>query len=1204
MTCTADDTARFRHAFLRHQPQRVAVMQPERSDTKYISHQHPISDDQIATHLAGRAAYATPAAHAGLAHLLPLDIDAGGMPAAQALLDAATRRGLFAFGQVDPERDRGYVWLPFNNLTNTQRIHTLGDALIAEVAQPTWRIENRATEADTRLPFARHAWTHRRGVLLDQDGTLLNLDQCDDLNALLDDFFVARYQENAVDQLPPLPEPAPAPARRPALPSEGVTIADYNASTDLAALLDRYGAKPSRTHPRLYHCPFHDDSHASLLVSRDGQRCHCLSQHSDCPLSGRQHDAFNVFCLQHHLNPNDSTDIRAALRQLNHQEQHNDQSQTARVSQSPSQRSPDATRRCRNTLPSGHLRPNRLWLDRGTNTGSDNAAGWLSTPSQVPQPTDNEALTDDSAVPHQSQEIRRKSPPRPDKGLIIWEVTAARIGPHAALVMQVILEHCNPYGYIRLSNQQYQEYTGLSRRTVQKYLDAFCKYGFLRENARGRSRQTNEYLVQGFYDQAAPAPVPGQIIEASNVERGVQLVAPPPDVVEDPARASDQAATGDTPEQIVENSTIEIRVQLVAPTCNHDHVPTPTPDDSLAGKAAHRSARAAPPAPVVVEGAATGDLVAGGDDLVVTGPAGAIAYPAGAAYVPPEAEAWYESVLPQLRPVRAAPEPLPDLPEPVQVCLEPEQSPAPPPQPRRRRQACSDPNKLRSRIIAAERKVAKLEREGGAQNRKQARAIRHATAKLKARLAMLEESWYCPGAEEPPPVEAPATVEQPALPASALVEPEERSGPLVEAAPAERDAPLPASPAAGAHSRMDWLTDLWQDLHEYQARQAEARGDLAHARFLRESAGLPMPEPLALLEARDVAVGHIDAIVPELPRELAPRVRLAEARVHAPEEEVFREAGAEAVDALRGDAEFGTARADGLAQAQTDRVATGPQPVTPLRDGVDGGAEVGMARVVEAWPDGALPPALAAGDEDLPGLTVDVRLLELGDLAPAQAAGGEQVEHTEHFGAVNLGADIGAQLGDVLRSVAAPGGAAGEIAIECVGDEFQRGKRVPLALVQADGEFAERRKGGFDVGATDAPLVHQRDPALDVFGAEVAEHAGFLRAQTVEQGQTALAVGVAGGVAEHLAPGCPGALGLVAALAFLEHSFEDAVNLVGDGGATAHMLPLSPVPGQWRGRVARRRGNSLRLFPRPPPAGGSPAAFSLMETRPGRTHRW
>jgi hypothetical protein len=80
----------FRRAFLRHAPESFAVMlapaEAQRLGQKYIGRRGAITDAMIVHHLHGAIALAAPAAVDGRAHLLPLDIDAGGIDAIQALL--------------------------------------------------------------------------------------------------------------------------------------------------------------------------------------------------------------------------------------------------------------------------------------------------------------------------------------------------------------------------------------------------------------------------------------------------------------------------------------------------------------------------------------------------------------------------------------------------------------------------------------------------------------------------------------------------------------------------------------------------------------------------------------------------------------------------------------------------------------------------------------------------------------------------------------------------------------------------------------------------------------------------------------------------------------------------------------------------------------------------------------------------------------
>src|SRR6187549_2493441 len=93
----------FRRAFLRHAPERFAVMlapaEATRLGQKYMGRRGAITDTMIARHLNGAIALAAPAAVDGRAHLLPLDVDAGGIDAIHALIAEAPPQELWAFGQ-------------------------------------------------------------------------------------------------------------------------------------------------------------------------------------------------------------------------------------------------------------------------------------------------------------------------------------------------------------------------------------------------------------------------------------------------------------------------------------------------------------------------------------------------------------------------------------------------------------------------------------------------------------------------------------------------------------------------------------------------------------------------------------------------------------------------------------------------------------------------------------------------------------------------------------------------------------------------------------------------------------------------------------------------------------------------------------------------------------------------------------------------
>ncbi|HEU4327359.1 MAG TPA: hypothetical protein VFS21_29750 [Roseiflexaceae bacterium] len=323
-----DLVAWFRRAFLRARPQRHALMTDpavaQATGRKYHERSSSIHSTQIRAHLAGRLTLAAPAAVDGRACLLPLDLDTGGLPALLALLDQAAQRGLWAFGQFCPrpgwaEADqRGYIWLPFDQLVPAAQLQLLGEQLIQAVARPGWSIEARTHAGVTRLPLGRHRHTGRFGDLLLPDRTLpIDHDPRAALEALR-----AVWRPNPAAALPPLPAARPVPAQRPVAPlrraegtsNPGITIAAYNQATDLPALLLSYGARWAGR--RLLHCPAHADQRRAslLLIQRRGSDellCRCLSQHSGCVLAGAVRDAFGVYCALERLTPAE------ALRKLN-----------------------------------------------------------------------------------------------------------------------------------------------------------------------------------------------------------------------------------------------------------------------------------------------------------------------------------------------------------------------------------------------------------------------------------------------------------------------------------------------------------------------------------------------------------------------------------------------------------------------------------------------------------------------------------------------------------------------------------------------------------------------------------------------------------------------------------------------------------------------------------------------------------------------
>ncbi len=326
---------------LRHGPQRHALMLPPGHPTKkYDDRPGPITSAMLARHLAGEITLAAPAIANDLGAVLPLDIDGGGMQTICALLDAAHARGLRAWGEYHHRDDwaddeqRGYVWVAFDQLVPAAQLQELGRLLIAEAAitdAARQRIECRAHQAVTRLPFAKHTHTGRFGaLLLDRGHTWIEITP--DPQAAYECWASADHS-NSVSLLPELaPEPLQTlqllQPHRPSARSTGrqSSVAEikqlYNEAHDLGQLLQAAGGK--RFSATLYHCPCgqhaHGDRRPSLLLkpAHKPQYGATVAQgySPTCRFAsgqGQVWDAFNVYAILHGLS---FTEMLAHARQV------------------------------------------------------------------------------------------------------------------------------------------------------------------------------------------------------------------------------------------------------------------------------------------------------------------------------------------------------------------------------------------------------------------------------------------------------------------------------------------------------------------------------------------------------------------------------------------------------------------------------------------------------------------------------------------------------------------------------------------------------------------------------------------------------------------------------------------------------------------------------------------------------------------------
>jgi hypothetical protein len=305
-------------AMLRHTPQRHGIMQTkahhDQTGDKYRETATRPTEAQLAAHLTGTITLAAPATANGLAACIVIDIDAYSIESILGLLEAARQRGRFAWGEWHGSRDRGYVFIPYDRLTNAQALKAVGDELIAAADIPTKDpriIDNRtANNAITRLPFGRHTWTGERGELIMQDYTSAQIDADPDAALQL---WAAHYRANPADgiALPARTAPTPRPAthvhHRTPLTADltnAETHAAFNHAVDVCDILTHHGGQ--RHTAMSWHClgPTHtnQDKHPSLLMvastkpERYGQQiimCYspgCLFHAAD----GQVWDAFNV----------------------------------------------------------------------------------------------------------------------------------------------------------------------------------------------------------------------------------------------------------------------------------------------------------------------------------------------------------------------------------------------------------------------------------------------------------------------------------------------------------------------------------------------------------------------------------------------------------------------------------------------------------------------------------------------------------------------------------------------------------------------------------------------------------------------------------------------------------------------------------------------------------------------------------------------
>ena len=307
--------------YLLHDPASYARMLKRGARHKYHKVHRAPTVDTLNAHFTGAETIAVPLIGAArLSYHVALDIDHGGLVAVQRALHVAHDLGWIAYAitSTNTEHSGGHLWIHLAQPTTPDRARQLAEQIAMaagiSITGDDPDAETYPTHHSLRLPFGLHRWTKRRGHLLLQNGTGIDLDT--GAAALRDAIAtVAALPRNPTANLPHVPPPPVSkigyqtPQER--LGPTNNPIYDYNRTTNLLALLERYGgqiAEQYRDGGALMHCPCgqhqHGDAHASLQVrparnwARYGQYVARGHAPSYCFYTERGHvvDSFTIYC--------------------------------------------------------------------------------------------------------------------------------------------------------------------------------------------------------------------------------------------------------------------------------------------------------------------------------------------------------------------------------------------------------------------------------------------------------------------------------------------------------------------------------------------------------------------------------------------------------------------------------------------------------------------------------------------------------------------------------------------------------------------------------------------------------------------------------------------------------------------------------------------------------------------------------------------
>lgn len=328
---------RFRQLFLAGAPETHSKMQQPRAKAKYYKRFHSLTDREIASHLEGRATFAAPLiGKDGFTREVALDIDDGGEDAVKIGLQIAADVGLTAYGLISEAgeggHNGGHIRMPLSDVAAPERARLLAEQLRVALVQRTALAENTIevypTQKGLRLPFGVHTYTGKRGILLLQDGTRLDLDAAEPLATITQALtLIEALSPTHPDRLPALlPKPI---EKGPVSPPDGLQrpkgaspIQDYNQRTNLLEWLVSIGARIAYQTSQggyLLHCPCrnhkHQDARPSLEIqpARNPRRGRTIAfgHAPHCVFAterGRVIDAFDAYCRWYGVSTREALD--------------------------------------------------------------------------------------------------------------------------------------------------------------------------------------------------------------------------------------------------------------------------------------------------------------------------------------------------------------------------------------------------------------------------------------------------------------------------------------------------------------------------------------------------------------------------------------------------------------------------------------------------------------------------------------------------------------------------------------------------------------------------------------------------------------------------------------------------------------------------------------------------------------------------------